>query len=202
MHYYDYFHVQWLLPSGDWHRTLLMKTQHWFRWWFGAVRLQAITRTSVDHKASVGHNELSELNLLALLTSSGGLSRKINISIVTMLTIVNGCRNNRYSLMYGYTLDRAAVIQNICIWFRHKQKGHIHRPFMEPHFTRIINLLQRYFRESLIFYRWQNFPWWEMKEVKKNFVYISLILTESYLIQVTLPSVKISLKGSIYIFPW
>ena len=40
-----------------------MISQHWFRWWLGAVRQQAITWANVDtdpcrHMASLGHNEL------------------------------------------------------------------------------------------------------------------------------------------------
>ena len=45
------------------HWTSLMISQHWFRWWLGAVRQQAITRANVNpdrccHMASLGHNEL------------------------------------------------------------------------------------------------------------------------------------------------
>ena len=40
-----------------------MISQHWFRWWLGAIRQQAITWTNVDtdpcrHMVSLGHNEL------------------------------------------------------------------------------------------------------------------------------------------------
>ena len=52
-----------LLMTDDCQRTLLMISQHWFRYWFGAVRQQAIAWTNVDldpcrHMASLGHNEL------------------------------------------------------------------------------------------------------------------------------------------------
>ena len=51
-----------MMSSDECHRTLLMISQHCFRWWLGAVRQQAITWTSVDqdlkrHKASLGPNE-------------------------------------------------------------------------------------------------------------------------------------------------
>ena len=51
------------LPSYKCHWTSLMISQHWFRWWLGAVRQQAITWANVDlvpcrHMASPGHNEL------------------------------------------------------------------------------------------------------------------------------------------------
>ena len=41
-----------------------MISQHWFRWWLGAVRQQAITWTNVDpdlcrHMVSLGQNELT-----------------------------------------------------------------------------------------------------------------------------------------------
>ena len=52
------------LLSGKYHRTLLMRNQHWFRLWLGAIRQQAITWSNVDpvlcgHKMSPGHNELT-----------------------------------------------------------------------------------------------------------------------------------------------
>ena len=48
---------------GECHRTSLMISQHWFRYWLGAVRQQANTWLNVDtdlchHMASLGHNEL------------------------------------------------------------------------------------------------------------------------------------------------
>ena len=51
------------LSSGEYHKTSLMSSQHWFRLWLGAVRQQAITWTNVDqvlwcHMPSLGHNEL------------------------------------------------------------------------------------------------------------------------------------------------
>ena len=63
--------LQWLmaeiphvkLPSKECHQTLLRISQHWFRWWLGAVRQQTITWAIVDtifchHMASLGPNEL------------------------------------------------------------------------------------------------------------------------------------------------
>ena len=51
------------LPSDECHWTLLMISQHWLRWWLGAVRQQAITWANFDpdlshHMASLGPNEL------------------------------------------------------------------------------------------------------------------------------------------------
>ena len=48
------------LHSGECQTTPLMMSQHWFRWWIGAVRQGAITWANVDpdichHMASVGH---------------------------------------------------------------------------------------------------------------------------------------------------
>ena len=50
--------------SGDCHRILPMRSQHWFRWWLGAIRQQAIIGTNVDphlchHMVSIDHNELT-----------------------------------------------------------------------------------------------------------------------------------------------
>ena len=44
-----------------------MISQHWFRWWLGAVRHQAITWANVDPEicrsiSSLGHNELTHKN--------------------------------------------------------------------------------------------------------------------------------------------
>ena len=50
------------LSSGDCHRTLLMITQHCFRWWLGAVRHQAITWAIVDPDLS----EVMRLTIVVL----------------------------------------------------------------------------------------------------------------------------------------
>ena len=57
-------HCLMIMPWDECHGTLLMMSQHWFRYWLGAVRQQAITWTNVDivpcrHMASPGHNELT-----------------------------------------------------------------------------------------------------------------------------------------------
>ena len=62
--------LYWLVPSelllikssDEWYRNLLMISQHWFRYWLGAVRQQAITWANVDpdlcrRMASLGHNK-------------------------------------------------------------------------------------------------------------------------------------------------
>ena len=51
------------LSLDESHWTELMLRQHWFRYWLGAVRQQAITWANVDpdlcrHMASPGHNEI------------------------------------------------------------------------------------------------------------------------------------------------
>ena len=66
-----------IMSSDECHRTLLMISQHWFRWWLGAIRQQAITWTSVDqdfrhHMASLGPNELSEAGSSHPLHSTSG----------------------------------------------------------------------------------------------------------------------------------
>ena len=50
------------LPSSYCHWTPLMMSQHWFRWWLGTIRQQAITSAIADsalfhHIVSLGHNE-------------------------------------------------------------------------------------------------------------------------------------------------
>ena len=51
------------LPSGDCHWTIVVISQHWFRWWLGAVRQQTIAWTNVHpdlcrHMASIGRNHM------------------------------------------------------------------------------------------------------------------------------------------------
>ena len=46
--------------SGHYHKTSLMKREHWFRLWLGAIKEQALTWANVDsdlhyHMASLGH---------------------------------------------------------------------------------------------------------------------------------------------------
>ena len=69
------------LHSDECQWTLLMRSQHWFRWWLGAVRQQAITWANVDsdlcrHMASLGHSEFwyeqFEVNLGPFLTNISG----------------------------------------------------------------------------------------------------------------------------------
>ena len=61
------------MSSDEWHSTLLMISHHWFRWWLGAVRQQAITWTSIDqdlqrHMTSLDPNELNiEDNFLLII---------------------------------------------------------------------------------------------------------------------------------------
>ena len=61
--------VAWALAlkllSCECHRSPLMRSQHWFREWFGAVRQQTITWVIVGpvlcrHMASLGHNDFPE----------------------------------------------------------------------------------------------------------------------------------------------
>ena len=56
------------IAPGNWQRTFLMRSQHWFRQWLGAVRHQAITWVNVDHLlchhiASLDHNKLMHWSL-------------------------------------------------------------------------------------------------------------------------------------------
>ena len=60
------FIIQSSSLSGEWHRSSLMRNQHWFRKWLGAVRQQAIAWAIVDrdlchHMASLGHNVLKKI---------------------------------------------------------------------------------------------------------------------------------------------
>ena len=63
-----YIYIYWVFPverpSGECQKTLLMINQHWFMWWVGAVRQQAITWAHVVsvlycYMVSIGHNELT-----------------------------------------------------------------------------------------------------------------------------------------------
>ena len=59
----EVYPVQLSLDECDW--TWVMTSQHWFRLWLGAMRLQATTWANVDqalfcHMASLGHNEWND----------------------------------------------------------------------------------------------------------------------------------------------
>ena len=54
------------LLSGEYHRALLKRKQHWLRYWLVAVRQQAVTQASVYtdlcyHMASLDNNELIKI---------------------------------------------------------------------------------------------------------------------------------------------
>ena len=55
-----------IIPSDEYHRTILMISQHWVRLWLGAIRQQAISWANIDtdfcHRiASLGHNDLNTM---------------------------------------------------------------------------------------------------------------------------------------------
>ena len=65
-----YWLVSWdllmIMPSAECHVASLKISQHWLRWWLGAVRHQAITWANVDpelchYMASLDHNELMHM---------------------------------------------------------------------------------------------------------------------------------------------
>ena len=73
------------LPLDECHSNLLMISQHWFRYWLGAVRPQAITWANIDpdlcHIASLSPNELTHwgwvmhrcVSELTIIESDNGL---------------------------------------------------------------------------------------------------------------------------------
>ena len=72
------------LPSGDNHWTSLMVSQHWFRWWIGAVRQQAITWANVDpdfcrHMASLGH-------LIRIYQNGGNIKENMSKFVISTVS--------------------------------------------------------------------------------------------------------------------
>ena len=64
-----------LISICKWWRTQLMISQHWFWWWLGAFKQQAITGTTVDQVlwspiVSLGQNELTTKQLTESHTQS------------------------------------------------------------------------------------------------------------------------------------
>ena len=60
-----------IMPSNECNMTLLVISQHWFRWWLGAFRQHAITWANVDlvlcrYIVSLGHNALILFIMLSL----------------------------------------------------------------------------------------------------------------------------------------
>ena len=89
------------LPSDEFNWILFMVSQHWFRWWLGAIRHQAITWTNVHtflchHMASLGHNELHKtqiqsepLECLSLFNSlSPGRWSSNFDNVITLMTLI------------------------------------------------------------------------------------------------------------------
>ena len=98
------------LPFDDWHWTLLMVSQHWFRRWFGSVRQQAITRVSVDtdvcrHIASLGHNELS-------------ISHNANGDLTKLACFLDKTANSYHAWFKFHAILRNPVISKPIGWLR------------------------------------------------------------------------------------
>ena len=94
------------IPCGEWHGTSSMISQHWFRWWLGAVRQQAITWANVDlapchHMASPGHN------LMMLWWDPNVL---IKLGLIHYKYHLSRYRDSPYGLIhYKYHLSRCRV---------------------------------------------------------------------------------------------
>ena len=101
-----YWTTTWVLTmkflSGECYRTSLMRNKHWFRWWLGAIRQQAITLTSVEpdlhhHLTSLGHDELSNMShwfyWMCMITNTGYdlLIKNISSFIYHTMSIVILC---------------------------------------------------------------------------------------------------------------
>ena len=61
---WNLFNIYFEYILGECHRTSPMRIQHWFNWWLGFIRPQAITWVNVDsdwylHMIWLGHNELT-----------------------------------------------------------------------------------------------------------------------------------------------
>ena len=108
------------LLSDGCHWTLLVISQHWFRQWLGAVRQQAIIRTSVDqdlqrHMASLGPSELTSINKL--------FPTKWNVYLATTMVILlrillkNVWMNFHEILRITYTVEETIFENNFVSFF-------------------------------------------------------------------------------------
>ena len=86
-----------IMPSDECHMTLLMISQHWFRWWLGAIRQQATIWANVDSvpcrlMVSLGHNELTHWGLVCryvsvntLIIASGNHLAHVRMQYIELL---------------------------------------------------------------------------------------------------------------------
>ena len=121
------------LFSGECHRIPLMISQHWFRWWLGAIRHQAITWANVDpvlyhHMASFGHSELINIHYKDII-----ISLKIVYS-----TIYSGIDQRKHQ-----SSASLVFVRGIHWWLVHfLHKGPVTRkmfPFDDPHAKRYLH---------------------------------------------------------------
>ena len=86
--------------------ALLMISQHWCRWWLGAVRQQAITWANVDpvlcrHMASIGHNEL--MSIFTINDEPSHLHNGNSYTAKTAFLYPDGLLNiSRYHIDYAW----------------------------------------------------------------------------------------------------
>ena len=76
--------------SDECHRILLMTSQHWFKWWLGVVRHQAITWASVNldpghHMVSLGHKELSGMGAVSIGLPPTGTEQSHSVESPSMV---------------------------------------------------------------------------------------------------------------------
>ena len=81
------------LPWGECHKTSLIRSQHWFRWWLGAVRQQTITWANVDQDSwrlmsSLAGNNTNQNYFSANLYFKHGYRRKLHKSLLDCQTVV------------------------------------------------------------------------------------------------------------------
>ena len=83
------------MPWDECQGTSPMTSQHWFRWWLGAVRQQAITWANVDlvpcrHKASPGYSELrNEMYVVLNSLATGKFESKFRYVIFTWISVID-----------------------------------------------------------------------------------------------------------------
>ena len=60
----DIFSISYDVALHEWHKTLLMTSQHWFMQWLHAVKQQTITWSIVDQ--DLWHHMVSQVQIMSL----------------------------------------------------------------------------------------------------------------------------------------
>ena len=126
-HGFKYEYILWLFINaiGEWHRTILMTCQHWFRKWLGAIRQQAIflNQCGLRYKVPFGisgpwlHSDVIMRWHLKSPASRLFTQPCVQVQIKTSKLHVTGHCEGNSPVTGGFPTQRASNVENISIWW-------------------------------------------------------------------------------------